>query len=163
MKASKPYFSHDIATRTDEKIIRLMFDFKKSKKDFDDETLRELVSHAAYGLYWEIIEYLHENNLNINELDMLADDIRVDCNILKRILNNYGLFEQVEGKYISKRVLRNLQMQEEKSEKARQSANKRYGTKRKEPEKQKEEIPYNDEITLSIIQIYNKIFNYLPI
>lgn len=158
MKASKPYFSHDIATRTDEKIIRLMFDFKKSKKDFDDETLRELVSHAAYGLYWEIIEYLHENNLNINELDMLADDIRVDCNILKRILNNYGLFEQVEGKYISKRVLRNLQMQEEKSEKARQSANKRYGTKRKEPEKQKEEIPYNDEITLSIIQIYNKIF-----
>ena len=31
MKASKPYFSHDIGTKSDEKIIRLMFDFRKRK------------------------------------------------------------------------------------------------------------------------------------
>mgnify|MGYP007086273918 CR=1 FL=1 len=123
MKASKPYFSHDIGTKSDEKIIRLMFDFRKSKNDFPESTLRELVSHAAYGIYWEIIEYLHENSLNVDELDMLADELRIDSEVLKRILSNYELFKIIDGKYISERVLRNLKLQEEKSEKAKLSDN----------------------------------------
>ena len=52
MKASKPYFSHDIATKSDEKIIRLMFDFRKNKKEFSEYILQELVPHAAYAIYW---------------------------------------------------------------------------------------------------------------
>lgn len=168
MKASKPYFSHDIAAKSDEKIIRLMFDFRKTKNEFSESTLKDLVAHAAYGIYWEIIEYLHENNLNIDELDMLADELRVDADILSRILKNYDLFKQTDGKYISERVLRNLKLQEEKSEKARQSANKRHNRgKGKEevvvPEADAapaEEAPeYNDKLVMSIIQIYNKKFN----
>lgn len=173
MKASKPYFSHDIGTKSDEKIIRLMFDFRKTKNEFSESSLKELVAHAAYGIYWEIIEYLHENNLNIDELDMLADELRVDADILKRILNNYDLFKQADGKYISERVLRNLKLQEEKSEKARQSANKRHnrgkGKEEAAPEETKSpeenaapetEAPeYNEELVMSIIQIYNKKFN----
>lgn len=166
MKASKPYFSHDIGTKSDEKIIRLMFDFRKSKNDFPESTLRELVSHAAYGIYWEIIEYLHENSLNVDELDMLADELRIDSEVLKRILSNYELFKIIDGKYISERVLRNLKLQEEKSEKARQSANKRHNRgKGKEEAPQPEAAPeeptpeYSEELVMSIIQIYNKKFN----
>ncbi len=165
MKASKPYFSHDIGTKSDEKIIRLMFDFRKSKNDFPESTLRELVSHAAYGIYWEIIEYLHENSLNIDELDMLADELRIDSEVLKRILNNYELFKVADGKYISERVLRNLKLQEEKSEKARQSVNARHNRRKKEEAAPPQAAPqeaapeYSEELVMSIIQIYNKKFN----
>lgn len=168
MKASKPYFSHDIGTKSDEKIIRLMFDFRKTKNEFSESSLKELVAHAAYGIYWEIIEYLHENNLNIDELDMLADELRVDADILKRILTNYDLFKQTDGKYISERVLRNLKLQEEKSEKARQSVNARHNRKRNKEETSVPEADatpteaateYNEELVMSIIQIYNKKFN----
>ena len=166
MKASKPYFSHDIGTKSDEKIIRLMFDFRKNKNDFSENTLRELVSHAAYGIYWEIIEYLHENSLNIDELDMLADELRIDSCILKRILSNYELFKMVDGKYISERVLRNLKLQEEKSEKARQSAKKRHnrGKEKEETAPADDTAPqesypeYNEEFVMSIIRIYNEKF-----
>ena len=165
MKASKPYFSHDIAAKSDEKIIRLMFDFRKNKNEFSENTLKELVAHAAYGIYWEIIEYLHENSLNIQEVEMLADELRIDADILKRILDNYELFKISEDKYISERVLRNLKLQEEKSEKARQSANQRHNRNRKReaaPEQEadkKEELPdYNEEFVMSIIQIYNEKF-----
>lgn len=161
MKASKPYFSHDIATKSDEKIIRLMFDFRKNKKEFPEHILQELVPHAAYAIYWEIIEYLHENTLKVNELEMLSDVLRVDLDILEKILNNYELFKIKDGAYISERVLRNLKLQEEKSEKARQSANKRHSKNKKNNEYQNETISepeYNEEITMSIIRIYNDKF-----
>lgn len=159
MKASKPYFSHDIATKTDEKIIRLMYDFKKSKKDFSEHILQELAPHAAYAIYWEIIEYLHENTLKVDELEMLSDVLRVDSEILEKILNNYDLFKIQDGAYISERVLRNLKLQEEKSEKARQSAIKRHKPKKSdEAQEPTSEAEYNEEITMSIIQIYNEKF-----
>lgn len=158
MKASKPYFSHDIATKSDEKIIRLMFDFRKNKKDFSEHSLRELLPHAVYGVYWEIIEYLHENTLKVDELEMLSDVIRVDIDILEKILNDYNLFKIKDGAYISERVLRNLKLQEEKSEKARASANKRHKGKKTGESEPVVEPEYNEEITMSIIQIYNKKF-----
>ncbi len=158
MKASKPYFSHDIATKSDEKIIRLMFDFRKNKKDFPEHILRELLPHAVYAIYWEIIEYLHENTLKVDELEMLSDCLRVDIEILEKILNNYDLFKIKDGAYISERVLRNLKLQEEKSEKARASANKRHGKNKKGEEKPQIEAEYDEEFTMSIIQIYNEKF-----
>jgi len=160
MKASKPYFSHDIATKSDEKIIRLMFDFRKNKKEIPEHILRELVPLAAYGIYWGIIEYLHENTLKVDELEMLSDVLRVDVEILEKILNNYDLFKIKDGAYISERVLRNLKLQEEKSEKARQSANKRHKGKKGEeaPQEAVPEIEYDEEVAMSIIQIYNEKF-----
>ena len=160
MKASKPYFSHDIASKSDEKIIRMMFDFRKSKKEFSEYILQELVPHAAYAIYWEIIEYLHENTLKVDELEMLSDVLRVDSEILEKILNNYDLFKIQDGAYISERVLRNLKLQEEKSEKARQSANKRHKGKKTDEAQQETapEVEYNEEIAMSIIQIYNEKF-----
>ena len=99
---------------------------------------------------------------------MCSDELRIDSEILKRILCNYDLFKEQDGKYISERVLRNLKLQEEKSEKARQSANKRHNRgKGKEapegeppkPDEPEEEAPeYDEEFVMSIIQIYNEKF-----
>lgn len=163
MKASKPYFSHDIAAKTDEKIIRLMFDFRKSKNEISESIIRDLTAHAAYGIYWEIIEYLHENSLNIDETDMLADELRIDVTVLQKILDDFGLFKKIDGKYISERVLKNLKLQEEKSEKARRSVANRYngkGKKGNKPEQEeKEKTPeYNEQLVMSIVQIYNEKF-----
>lgn len=159
LKVSKPYFSHDISAKLDEKIIRMMYDFRKNES--------EIIAHAVYGIYWEIIEYLHENSLGVDELDMLADTLRVDRVILERILNNYDLFKVVDGKYISERVLRNLKMQEEKSEKARQSVNRRYRQVKNQEEvtKDAEEFEiqehseeYSEDVVNSIIDIFNDRF-----
>jgi uncharacterized protein YdaU (DUF1376 family) len=142
-----------------------MFDFRKNKNEFPESILKELVAHAAYGIYWEIIEYLHENSLNIDEVDMLADELRIDSNILSRILNSYDLFKVVDGKFISERVLRNLKLQEEKSEKARQAVNVRHNRRRKEEAAPQPEVApqenspeYNEEFVMSIVQIYNDKF-----
>ncbi|MDO5306868.1 MAG: hypothetical protein Q4E83_03825 [bacterium] len=163
MKASKPYFSHDIAAKTDEKIIRLMFDFRKSKNEISESIIRDLVAHAAYGIYWEIIEYLHENNLKVDEIDMLADELRIDVTVLQKILDDFDLFKKIDGKYISERVLKNLKLQEEKSEKARRSVANRYNGKGKKgskpEEEEKEKTPeYNEQLVMSIVQIYNEKF-----
>lgn len=162
MKASKPYFSHDIAAKTDQKIIRLFFDFRKTKNEISETVSRDLISHAAYGIYWEIIEYLHENKLYVNEIDMLADELRVDTEIIKKILEDFQLFKIIDGEYVSERVIRNLKLQEEKSEKARRSVANRYKNKN-ESKEQKEDIDnsiknYNEELVMSIIQIYNEKF-----
>ncbi len=162
MKASKPYFSHDIAAKTDQKIIRLFFDFRKTKNEISETVSRDLISHAAYGIYWEIIEYLHENKLYVDEIDMLADELRVDTKIIKKILEDFQLFKIIDGEYVSERVIRNLKLQEEKSEKARRSVANRYKNKN-ESKEQKEDIDnsiknYNEELVMSIIQIYNEKF-----
>ena len=161
MKASKPYFSHDIAAKGDEKIIRLMFEFRKSKNETPESIMRDLISHAAYGIYWEIIEYLHENTLNVDEVDMLADELRIDTEFLNKILNDFELFKIIDDKYVSERVLRNLKLQEEKSEKARRNVNKRYnkGKGEEKPQEAKEELPpYDEKLVMSIVQIYNEKF-----
>lgn len=161
MKASKPYFSHDIAAKTDEKIIRLMFDFRKSKNEISESIIRDLVAHAAYGIYWEIIEYLHENNLKVDEIDMLADELRIDLTILQKILDDFDLFKKADGRYISERVLKNLKLQEEKSEKARRSVANRYNGKKKDAKPEEQETPspeFDEQLVMSIIQIYNEKF-----
>lgn len=161
MKASKPYFSHDIAAKTDEKIIRLMFDFRKSKNEISESIIRDLIAHAAYGIYWEIIEYLHENSLNVDEIDMLADELRIDVTVLQKILDDFDLFKKIDGKYISERVLKNLKLQEEKSEKARRSVANRYNGRKKDIKPEEQETPspdFNEQLVMSIVQIYNEKF-----
>lgn len=152
MKATKPYFSHDTNSTQDEKIIRLFFDFRKISKELPDSVLRTLAAHGAYGLFWEIVEYLHENNLSADEADMLADKLRIDADILNKILNDFDLFKIEDGKYVSDRIMRNLKLQEEKSEKARQAVRRRYKGKEETSEE------YNEETVDAIIEIYNRYF-----
>ena len=161
MKASKPYFSHDIAAKFDEKIIRLMFNGAKNSEKFTN-IWRELVSHALYGIYWEIIEYLHENRLKVDELEMLSDTLRVDKSVLEQILNNFDLFQTQDGEYISERVLRNLKLQEEKKNKAKRAASNRWRGEGQKPPKEEtgaNEAAADEAVVNEIIQTYNKKFN----
>ena len=106
------YFSHDYNSRQDEKIKRL------------------IMKHGllGYGIFWAIVEDLY-NNANALPLDFesIAFDLRTqDTGIIESIINDYDLFKNDGQFFWSESVQRRLDEREERSVKARQSANKRW-------------------------------------
>lgn len=105
------YFSHDYNARNDVKIKKLM------------------LKHGmlGYGIFWAIIEDLY-NNTNVLQLnyECIAYDLRVNENIVKSIINDFGLFEICEDEFGSKSVERRLDERNAKSVKARESVLKRW-------------------------------------
>lgn len=108
--AKKDYFSHDYHSRDHLRDVR---------KDFGLE---------GYGLYWCIVEILHEQGGSIKETDIapIAYDLRADEDMLKAILYNYGMFQVKKGCVYSERVIDNLKKREEISEKRKQAAETRW-------------------------------------
>jgi hypothetical protein len=105
------YFTHDFNTRSDEKIKLLL---RKHNM-------------LGYGVFWAIIEDLY-NNANALRLDYegIAFDLRVDCDLIKSVINDFGLFV-IEGEnFGSCSVERRLIERKEKSETASLSANTRW-------------------------------------
>ena len=133
------YFQHDRYARQDPKIKSMLVHFRKINED---------KAKAAVCVFWWIIEDMHIDDYPINKLDVFADDYRCDVDFLKSILEDFDLFRIQNDCYVSDRVLRNLKEQEEKSEKARAKAAKRW--------KKTEEIDI--ELVNSIIQIFNTEF-----
>ena len=90
--ARQDYFSHDYHARDHLRDVR---------KDFGLE---------GYGLYWCIVEILHEQGGSIKETDIapIAYDLRADEDMLKAILYNYGMFQVKKGYVYSERVIDNL-------------------------------------------------------
>ena len=111
MKKETYYFSHDYTARSDEKIKNLIYDF----------------GYQGYGIYWALIEELYQNaNALQTNYKRIAFDMRVEEKIIESIVQNYGLFI-VENEYFgSLSVQRRLDMRNEKSNKARESAQKRW-------------------------------------
>lgn len=111
MKKETYYFSHDYTARSDEKIKNLIYDF----------------GYQGYGIYWALIEELYQNaNALQTNYKRIAFDMRVEEKIIESIVKNYGLFI-VENEYFgSLSVQRRLDMRNEKSNKARESAQKRW-------------------------------------
>jgi len=110
--AKKPnYFPHDHFSRGDEKIINLL-----KSEDWQ-----------GYGIYWAIIEKLHEAGgwLQDNP-ESLAFDMRTQCERITNVLHNYDLFVFDDGKFSSNRVLDNIELIKQKSEKAQKSASIRW-------------------------------------
>ncbi len=146
------YFQHDRYARQDPKIKSMLVHFRKES---------EQKAQAAVCIYWWIVEDMHTDDYPINKLEVFADDYRCDVNFLKSILEDFELFHVENNCYVSNRVLRNLKEQEEKSEKARKSAQKRWGKHKKDTpaEGEVKQLPeYDEELVLSIIQIFNKEF-----
>lgn len=56
---------------------------------------------SVYGMYHIIIEKIILGGINQGEEILLAQQIGVDVQIIKAILNNYGLFNIINGKYKS--------------------------------------------------------------
>ena len=108
--ARKDYFSHDYHAREHLRDVR---------KDW---------GLAGYGFYWCIVEILHENGGYIKESDVesIAYDLRVESDMAKAVLYNYGMFQIKKGRICSNRVLENLQKREEISQKRREAAEQRW-------------------------------------
>ena len=114
------YFSHDVNSRHDPKIKNMLFHFRKESQE---------KAQAAVCIYWWIIEDMHQENYKVADVEAYADDYRCDVDFLKSILNDFDLFRIENDCYISNRVLRNIQEQEEKTKKAKEAVNKRWKNK----------------------------------
>ena len=105
------YFSHDYNARQDPKIKKLIM-----SQGFE-----------SYGLFWAIIEDLY-NNANALPLDYesIAYDLRVSENVIDSIINDFDLFVFDVDTFGSLSVQKRLDERNDKSVKARESANKRW-------------------------------------
>lgn len=108
------YFSHDGNARNDEKLLAVRMKYK----------------WEGYGLFWAIVEKLREstNYALSKDYNLIAFDLRTEASIIKSLIEDFGLFVFTEdGKYFYSERLRNsMEFKEAKSEKARESINKRW-------------------------------------
>ena len=139
------YFPHDVEASSDEKFIAMNYFFRRCE---DAQILNALdksfLPYAAYGLYWKIIEHIHKHKIQTDKLYILADEWRIDENFLKLVLDGFNLFQIQDDCYISKRVLKNFEEQEKRSEIARQNVQRRYAQQNQKPKEksdaEKEEL-----------------------
>ena len=105
------YFSHDYNARNDPKI-------------------RKLISRhgiTGYGIFWAIVEDLYQNaNALPTDYELIAFDMRTECDIVKSIVNDFDLFVIEGNEFGSMAVERRLFERDKKSGKARESAFKRW-------------------------------------
>lgn len=76
------YFSHDSNARNDEKLLNL----------------RMHKGAAGYGVYFMILERLREdaNYMSVKDYNILAFDLRVDSQLIKSVVEDFGLFAFTE-------------------------------------------------------------------
>ena len=105
------YFSHDYNARNDEKIKRLI------RKH----------GMVGYGIFWSIVEDLY-NNANALHLDCegIAYDLRSDSDTVYSVIHDFDLFVFNINTFGSLSVQKRLDERNDKSIKARESANSRW-------------------------------------
>lgn len=105
------YFKHDYNARSDPKMKRLL-----SKHGM-----------LGVGIYWSIIEDLYNNaNALPTQYDVIAFDLRCDENVIRSVINDFDLFQVDEEYFGSPSVAKRLLKREEKSLKAKRSADYRW-------------------------------------
>ncbi len=113
-KIIQPFFSHDYAPLEDKNLLKLFI----------------IMGAEGYGIYWLVVEFMHQNSFVVGEEDLLAYKFHIDVEKIKKVMNDFGLF-RIEKKedfcvYISDRILRNLNYVETKNEDKKQAANTRW-------------------------------------
>lgn len=107
------YFPHDYNARGDEKLVKL-----RSKLDW-----------SGVGLYWAIVEKLHENGGSLSkDYQVIAYDLHSEAEIIKSVVEGFELFKVNETNFENARVKNNLKHQEQKSKKAKASASIRWAS-----------------------------------
>lgn len=114
MKKDAFYFSHDGNARNDEKLLAVRMKYK----------------WEGYGLFWAIVEKLREttNYVLSKDYNLIAFDLRCNASLIKSIIEDFGLFDFTDcGKFFySERLLSDMKIKEEKSNKARESVGLRW-------------------------------------
>lgn len=121
-KLIQPFLKHDDNASQDGKILKMYLDFRKLAKTMDREELETFVAHGAYAIFWRILEFMRNNQLPENDIEVISDNLRIKTEYVSKILNDFNLFHVENGEYISERLLRDLRNQEEKSKAASDSA-----------------------------------------
>ena len=85
--ASNSYFSHDSNARNSKKASRMRQRLIAAKG--------EIYAAAAYGVYWMLVERLREeeNYVCEKDYDMLAFDFRVDPELIRTVVEDFGMFD----------------------------------------------------------------------
>lgn len=132
-KDSTFYFSHDYNARNDIKIIKLI-----AKKGYE-----------GYGIYWALIEDLYNNdNLLEYDIDILSFTYRSSEEIIKSVIEDFNLFI-VEDRFIkSLSVQKRLDARNEKSNKGKENALKRWGVK--------ESTKKANDTIFYVLRVYNE-------
>lgn len=121
-KLIQPFIKHDDNASQDGKILKMYFSFRKLAKTMEREELESFVAHGAYAIFWRILEFMRNNKLPVDNVEIISDNLRIKTEYVEQILNDFDLFHIQNGEYVSDRLLRDLQLQEEKSKSARESA-----------------------------------------
>jgi len=106
------YFPHDYNARNDPKLQKVLINLGQEGK----------------GIYWDLIEMLYEQDgyLELSELQTYAVQLRTNYDCITNVVREFKLFEFDDEKFWSISVLRRLEIQKEKSRKARESVMVRY-------------------------------------
>ena len=108
----KTYFNHDSTARNDYRIIKM----------------RSKLGIESYGIFWSVLEMLftEENKLCIDDYDSLAFGLQCDAKILKQVIEDFDLFVVEDGCFYSKRLHKQINDINNKSNKAKENASKRW-------------------------------------
>ena len=108
----KTYFNHDSIARNDYRIIKM----------------RSKLGMESYGIFWSVLEMLftEENKLCIDDYDSLAFGLQCDAKILKQVIEDFDLFVIEDGCFYSKRLHKQINDINNKSNKAKENASKRW-------------------------------------
>ena len=108
----KEYFSHDYNARNDKQLVKLHM-----KKGL-----------SGIGAYWCIVEMLYEEGgyLNIDEYERITFELRTDYDLIKSVIEEFDLFKNDDIRFWSETALFRLQERMAKSQKARESVQKRW-------------------------------------
>ena len=105
------YFSHDYDASSDIKMMKLL----------------RVHNSSGYGVFWRLTELLYQNdNALYLDYETLSYELREDVNLIKSVINDFDLFIVEDGIFFSYSIRKRLNKRNEKSDKARESANKRW-------------------------------------
>ena len=109
----KPYLKHDEDAISDGKISKMMFTFRKLASEIPNDILQKFLPHAAYGIYWQILEFMYSNKFRSENIEIMSDELRIPEIYLKKILEDFELFDFKNDEYISQRLLRDKEKRNE--------------------------------------------------
>lgn len=141
------YFSHDSNARNDEKIIRLRME----------------LGAEGYGIYFMLLERLRENKdyTSLRDYEIIAFDLRVDANKIKKVVEDYDLFVLTEDgehfysdSFMDRMAIKDKK-EKAKSENARRAAQARWN-RQKEEEKSATEDDSNSDCNANAMQSHNE-------
>jgi len=114
------YFSHDYTARSDIKIKKLIATY----------------GMLGYGIYWSLVEDLYHNNNKLEDNPaLLSYDYRCAREVLESIINDFDLFIVKDGFISSQSIQKRLDERNDKVQKAKLSASKRWEKKPENAEK----------------------------